>query len=763
MTVCQGHLRAFRLENVRCVVAAVTTEKIDSGRTPSPNYFWSSSTHFSPRSFTNGPANHPLQLLIHLVNLFIAHREETAVKTGMFRMEESCERDLNGSSGGVSLVTSNPTGSIASFVSHLPPTSKVSVAEGDMTSIDGSIVLSPSFSLMEPKSHGREEGSSSFLSIQRPESIFESRSLGEDASTGTRRTVSLDESGPAAKKFRVNDAQPQPSWMIVQGDHKEEATQHPIAATRKSSNILLLARPDDDMVLSPLHVFVRQQVEVFTATEADISQPAPGRKNRIQLNQVGLRCIHCRDLPPRDRVKRAVCYPSSVGRVYHSVSDMKFDHFSHCKGRSVEVKTKFDELKDDSKQKRHKKSLKTPVYSSSSTAQYYHDSAREMGMVDGPGGLFMIEDISNFNSSGAYHPSLASLESNSTQSQAGIPILPKPLQSVVLEQDAALTSNNLNHVMALGMDTRTSLASLSASLDQATKNAMMSSLASYLYSMNTTNHILNDIHEQRNRTAEVTSNAIAENLSIHTAGTCLLTSPLDQYHLNPLHCFVRRHIEVFVADKDDIAAPAPGRKTRVSLGQVGLRCIHCAALPMKDRVKRAVCYPAAVAGVYHSVSNMKFDHFDKCRGLPDHERAIFVTLRSTCGRHGPRNSSAESTGSKGVPNTNSTAQYYHDSAIAMGLVDSENGIRFQDPPLPGTGSVTINYKSSSTKPTKKYFSRSLLGNGRLSRESNSATDGISALMIAASVRVAAAAVAAEADPRPSPRSSTSSVRREEMV
>jgi hypothetical protein len=687
----------------------------------------------------------------------------------MFRLDGTCERGPNGPSEATLFVTSNPSNSIASFVSHLLPTSKVSVAEGDMNSTDSSLVLSPSFSLMEPKTHGGDAGSSSYHSIQRPESTFESRSLDEDASTATRRTVSLDESGPATKKCRVNDAQPQPAWMILHGDGKAEALQHPAAAAPKPVNLLLLARPNDDMVLSPLHVFVRQQVEVFTATEADISQPAPGRKNRIQLNQVGLRCIHCRDLPPRDRVKRAVCYPSSVGRVYHSVSDMKFDHFSHCKGRSAGVKAKFDELKDDSKVKRHKKSLKTPVYSSSSTAQYYHDSAREMGMVGGPGGLFMIKDVSNFNP-GTYHPNFVSLESNSTQ--AGIPILPKSLQSVALEQDAILSPNHLNHAMMLGMDTRTSFAPFSASLDYAAKNAMMSSLASYLYSMNTTNQILNDINAQRNRTTEIDASVDVKNPSVGTSDTRSLTSPTDQYHLNPLHCFVRRHIEVFVADKDDITAPAPGRKTRVTLGQVGLRCIHCAALPMKDRVKRAVCYPAAVAGVYHSVSNMKFDHFDKCRGLPEHERAIFVTLRSTCGRHGPRNSSAESTGSKGVPNTNSTAQYYQDSAIAMGLVDSENGIRFQDPPLPGAGTVTINHKIPSFKASKKYFSRSLLGKGNScgtfssepsSRESTatSATDGISALMIAATVRVAAAAVAAEADSRQSPRSS--SVRREEMV
>ena len=102
------------------------------------------------------------------------------------------------------------------------------------------------------------------------------------------------------------------------------------------------------------------------------------------------------------------------------------------------------------------------------------------------------------------------------------------------------------------------------------------------------------------------------------SSVCQTTAPLseegDRDHLNPLHCFVRQHVEIFTADEKDVAAPAPGRKTPVILGQVGIRCKHCTKLPIKERVKRAICYPPSVEGIYHSVSNMKFDHFGKCRG-----------------------------------------------------------------------------------------------------------------------------------------------------
>jgi hypothetical protein len=265
-------------------------------------------------------------------------------------------------------------------------------------------------------------------------------------------------------------------------------------------------------------------------------------------------------------------------------------------------------------------------------------------------------------------------------------------------------------------------------------SATISSLASYLYTMN--NMPLQpasptkDDQVVQNSTPQLSHAATSSPLKTGIT-SCLLTCPMDQLHLNPLHCFVRRHIEFFTADDNDITAPAPGRKTRVVLGQVGLRCIHCASLPPKDRVKRAVCYPAAVAGIYHSVSNMKFDHFDKCRGLPESERAIFTALRSSCGRHGPR---ASATGSKETTaSSNSTAQYYLDSAVRVGLVDSETGMRFGHEKFPATTSAPATSNSAPPQKSKPKH--------------ETATDGISALMIAASVRSERGGAAVKASTR----------------
>lgn len=392
------------------------------------------------------------------------------------------------------------------------------------------------------------------------------------------------------------------------------------------SSIGLLSRPEDALVLNPLHVFVRQQIEIFTATPSEMAQPAPGRKTAIRLHQVGLRCIHCKNLPSKDRVKRATCYPSGIGRVYHSVSDMKFDHFPNCRGLSPALRAKFDALKVEGKRGSDRR---TTGGSSSSTAQYYHDAALRMGIKDSSEGIFMIGQVTE--------PLPASRQtitpSRSEDSQQG------RIQSMS-EKSAPVFSN---------------------------RPAYNPQMASFQH----TPHGFSMRHTPEGKDGAPVPLSLAHGLSLsQTQPVMLLSTQTDQHYLNPLHCFVRRNVEVFVATNQDIAAPSPGRKNRVAVGQVGIRCIHCVKLPLKLRVKRSICYPPSISGIYHSVSNMKFDHFGSCRGLPDEAREEFSKLRSSFNRRG----GSTSNGSRGM--SNSTAQYYHDSALRLGLTDSADGIRF---------------------------------------------------------------------------------------
>lgn len=52
--------------------------------------------------------------------------------------------------------------------------------------------------------------------------------------------------------------------------------------------------------------------------------------------------------------------------------------------------------------------------------------------------------------------------------------------------------------------------------------------------------------------------------------------PEDQQHLTELHCFVRKHcVFIFSASAYDVETPRKGRKKALTLGQIGIGCLHC--------------------------------------------------------------------------------------------------------------------------------------------------------------------------------------------
>ena len=147
-----------------------------------------------------------------------------------------------------------------------------------------------------------------------------------------------------------------------------------------------------------------------------------------------------------------------------------------------------------------------------------------------------------------------------------------------------------------------------------------------------------------------------------------MATSADLKVLNPIHCFVRENVEIFIATAQDVSAPSPGRRTPISLHQVGIRCLNCKHLPFKQRAKRAISYPPSIASLYHAVSNMKCDHFGACKGLSPTQRQQFAYLKSASSRKGG--------GKYSKMTANRTGRFYEESAISsLGLVDSNEGLR----------------------------------------------------------------------------------------
>ena len=143
-----------------------------------------------------------------------------------------------------------------------------------------------------------------------------------------------------------------------------------------SQKRMLLAMPNDNDSLSDRQCFVRTDfVEVFEATEKDVASRHSKGAQKLAVGQVGIRCIHCSHLRTKDRAERAVCYPSSISRIYQTVADMQRFHFEQCREIPEETRKIY-------------KSLKTTRPRGVGSPQgYWIESAKCLNLVDSEDGI----------------------------------------------------------------------------------------------------------------------------------------------------------------------------------------------------------------------------------------------------------------------------------------------------------------------------------------------------------------------------------------
>ncbi|KAL7472933.1 hypothetical protein ACHAXS_013313 [Conticribra weissflogii] len=143
----------------------------------------------------------------------------------------------------------------------------------------------------------------------------------------------------------------------------------------------------------------------------------------------------------------------------------------------------------------------------------------------------------------------------------------------------------------------------------------------------------------------------------------LLAIPEDKEWLSDMDCFVRQNIEVFSATTRDVAVAEADRKYPIKPGQVGIRCIHC-ALTAEGARGTAVSYPYSISGIYESVREFQRMHLENCTNLPPDRRA-----------HSQKLGGATSLSSV-------LRRYYVQSARALGLFDTAQGIKAGADPVP---------------------------------------------------------------------------------
>jgi hypothetical protein len=85
--------------------------------------------------------------------------------------------------------------------------------------------------------------------------------------------------------------------------------------------------------------------------------------------------MYCKHRPAGKRPERAVCYPSSLRNIYHSIETWQRRHSLVCSDIPAWVRRSIVELMESSKSR------------AGGRRQYWEDSARRIGMVDTPHGV----------------------------------------------------------------------------------------------------------------------------------------------------------------------------------------------------------------------------------------------------------------------------------------------------------------------------------------------------------------------------------------
>lgn len=135
----------------------------------------------------------------------------------------------------------------------------------------------------------------------------------------------------------------------------------------------------------------------------------------------------------------------------------------------------------------------------------------------------------------------------------------------------------------------------------------------------------------------------------------------DDELLSDHQILVRKQIEYFEAGPQEVQSVTHGRRREIHIGQVGIRCKHCAVIPPRTRAKGAVYYPASLRALYQAAQNMAASHFTmSCEMIGADLKEQFQAFQGA-------KASAGHGGKK----------YWSDCAKAVGIVETDKYLLFK--------------------------------------------------------------------------------------
>ncbi|KAL3908712.1 MAG: hypothetical protein SGILL_008379 [Bacillariaceae sp.] len=347
-------------------------------------------------------------------------------------------------------------------------------------------------------------------------------------------------------------------------------------------SIVPLASDEDQNWLSEMLCFVRKDVvEIFRAQEMDIR--SRNSSKRIQLGQIGIRCRYCAHLPKGSRAGRSASFPSSLDRIYQSLTMMLRDHFGKCKAMPLAVQDKFLRLK-----------RKTTQGATDSKLFWVH-SAEKMGLEDSEdGGIRIKDEHDSKDGHGGDGSSSEAAEATTRNLKMAAASAPKDPQAKALDS----VSDSPQHA-GLGARRRPSLSSGSSSA---------SSHHGSCSGIRDTSSSKKDGAEEK---AEEASSAAFVPRAQDAEGKSepvRLLFPEDRDIVSPyLYCLLSQLALVHLEESERV-----GNRKSLPAGLPGLCCRHC-----DESGRKGMCrvFPARRRNLSSKVFDLH-DHFTKCNLCP---------------------------------------------------------------------------------------------------------------------------------------------------
>ncbi len=141
---------------------------------------------------------------------------------------------------------------------------------------------------------------------------------------------------------------------------------------------------DDRGKLNDNQIFLRRQIEIFKASNEDILTLTRGKNKPIVLQQVGIRCRFCSQVPVGKRRKGSTYFPSNLMGLYQAAQNLSVEHLQSglCPELPPDVKERF-------------LCIASGIKSVASCAgkKYWAEAGRMLGLIDTEDGIRFAEDV----------------------------------------------------------------------------------------------------------------------------------------------------------------------------------------------------------------------------------------------------------------------------------------------------------------------------------------------------------------------------------